>query len=73
MVMQGFGVRLPQTLVQLIDVARGDVNRSRYLQRLIEKNINENTIPQIEVKVGAHTNQSVIPSTTRKRGSSPNG
>ena len=49
-VMQGFGVRLPQTLVEKIDMARGDVNRSRYLQRLIEKNMNAivQTNPQVE-------------------------
>ena len=49
-VMQGFGVKLPQTLVEKIDVARGDVNRSRYIQRLIEKNMNAivQTNPQVE-------------------------
>ena len=69
-VMQGFGVRLPQTLVEQIDVARGDVNRSRYIQRLIEKNMN--AISQIDVKVGP-PNQSVIPSTKGKGDPKPNG
>ena len=69
-VMQGFGVRLPQNLVEQIDVARGDVNRSRYIQRLIEKNLNAivQTNPQV-----APPERSVLPVAARKRDPSPNG
>ena len=68
--MQGFGITLPQTLVERVDVARGDVNRSRYIQRLIEKNMN--AIPQILPKVEA-PRESVIPASKGKGDPSPNG
>lgn len=31
------GISLPEHLVELIDVLRGDVPRSKYVQRLLEK------------------------------------
>jgi hypothetical protein len=68
-VMQGFGVRLPQTLVEQVDALRGDVNRSRYIQRLIEKNMN--AIRSESVLGGASTHP--ISSTKGKRDLSPNG
>jgi metal-responsive CopG/Arc/MetJ family transcriptional regulator len=35
-----FGCSLPKALLKTLDTIRGDVNRSRYIQRLVEKNIN---------------------------------
>lgn len=35
--MQTFGCSLPKALIEEVDRIRGDVNRSRYIQRLIEK------------------------------------
>ena len=69
-VMQGFGVRLPQTLVEQIDMARGDVNRSRYIQRLIENNMNAivQTNPQV-----SPPERFVLPSTKGKGDPLPNG
>lgn len=65
-----FGCCLPNPLLKQVDALRGDVNRSRYIQRLIEKNMN--AISQIDVKVGAQ-NQSVIPVTKGKGDLPPNG
>ena len=63
-----FGCCLPKPLLEQVDALRGDVNRSRYIQRLIEKNMNARS--QIDVKVGP-PNQSVIPRSKRKV--NPNG
>lgn len=65
-VMQNFGCSLPKDLLEQIDILRGDTNRSRYIQRLIEKY----AISQIDVKVGP-PNQSVIPR-TKGKGGDPN-
>ena len=69
-VMRGFGVRLPQTLVQQIDAARGDVNRSHYIQRLIEKNMN--AIVQANPEFERPERLAPL-STNGKRDSYPNG
>ena len=45
-----FGCSLPKPLLVKLDNVRGDVNRSRYIQRLIENKID--TIPQIRPQVG---------------------
>jgi hypothetical protein len=55
---QTFGCSLPKGLLKELDIMRGDVNRSRYIQRLIENKMN--AVSQIDVKVGA-PNQSVKP------------
>lgn len=65
-----FGCSMPELLVEQIDVARGDINRSRYIQRLIEKNMN--TIVQTNPQV-TRPERFVLPSTTRKGDPSPNG
>ena len=58
-IMQGFGVRLPQILVERIDVARGDINRSRYIQKLIEKNMNAIRSEQVLGGASAHPISSI--------------
>lgn len=63
-----FGCSLREDILEKLDNVRGDVNRSRYIQRLIEKNID--TIPQILPKVGA-PRESVISMT--KGACCPNG
>ena len=62
-----FGCSLPKPLLEKLDTVRGDVNRSRYLQRLVEKNIN--TIAQIHPKVWAPEGN-VLP---LSKGVNPNG
>jgi metal-responsive CopG/Arc/MetJ family transcriptional regulator len=51
---RGFSISLPKSLVAEIDMLRGDINRSVYIQRLIENSSKkEETIAQINPKVGA--------------------
>ena len=38
------GISLPEELIDLIDEDRGDISRSRYLLRTIEKTFSKNTI-----------------------------
>jgi metal-responsive CopG/Arc/MetJ family transcriptional regulator len=40
------GVSLPERLVKQVDALRGDVTRSKYLQRLLEKVVLEEKIKQ---------------------------
>ena len=47
---EDFWLQSPKTLLKKLDNVRGDVNRSRYIQRLIENKID--TIPQIRPQVG---------------------
>jgi len=70
--LKGFGVNLPELLVEEVDILRGDVNRSRYIQRLIEDNLKINTI---QAGAKALTTAQSVPSTKRKRigDPSPNG
>jgi metal-responsive CopG/Arc/MetJ family transcriptional regulator len=56
---RSFGVSLPQTLFEKLDVIRGDINRSRYIQRLIESKI---AILQIQPQV-APQEESVVSTT----------
>lgn len=36
-----FGVSLPPDLIAQVDEARGDINRSKYIQRLLERALAE--------------------------------
>jgi hypothetical protein len=57
-----FGCSLPKPLLEAVDTIRGDVNRSRYIQRLIEKNMNAivQTSPQV-----TRPERFTLPSTNR--------
>jgi hypothetical protein len=57
-----FGCSLPKHLLEKLDTTRGDVNRSRYIQRLIEKNMN--TIVQTNPQV-TRPERFTLPSTKR--------
>lgn len=39
-----FGLSLPGYLLKLIDIERGDVTRSRFILRMLEKNISDSEI-----------------------------
>lgn len=41
-----FGLSLPRYLLKLIDIERGDVTRSRFILRMLEKNISDCDIPE---------------------------
>jgi metal-responsive CopG/Arc/MetJ family transcriptional regulator len=64
---RSFGCSLPEPLLEQVDALRGDVNRSRYIQRVIEKNMNAivQTNPQV-----SRPERSVLPS-TRGQGGNP--
>lgn len=66
--MYHFGVSLPKRIVEEVDIIRGDVNRSRWIQRLIEKHA-----MQGEQLLGGGTRPA--PSTRRGLGNpkTPNG
>jgi hypothetical protein len=65
-----FGCCLPKPLLEQVDALRGDVNRSRYIQRVIEKNMNAmvQTNPEFERP------ERLAPLRTKGKGDlSPNG
>ncbi len=48
-----FGISLPKDLLELIDKKRGDVNRSRYITRILEKNtVNKGNKRDTDKKIG---------------------
>lgn len=62
-----FGCCLPKPLLEQVDALRGDVNRSRWIQRLIEKNMN--AIVQANPEFEAL--ERLAPLSTKGKGGSP--
>ncbi len=49
------GISLPENIIKIIDENRGDINRSRYILRLIEKSIPVgSTLPGSSQQVQIH-------------------
>jgi hypothetical protein len=66
------GLSLPTELYQKIEIARGDISRSRYLLRLLEKTLEENETPLVDCFKGwSPTRQSsMVETKTTERGDS---
>ena len=85
----GVGVSMPKNIVSKIDAERGDISRSRYLLKLLEKvYANTSTSIQIEnnkaqskinkplqtdIRVGASVHQSAMDDVKPLQGGTPHG
>jgi metal-responsive CopG/Arc/MetJ family transcriptional regulator len=47
------GITLPKSMIQKIDQKRGDIPRSRFIRRAVERYLNSNSSKEIDSKITA--------------------